>query len=137
MKTVNFTEMKKGTKDEYLLLDAYPLMRSPIGWILLNAIHKNIPIPTLLINKFWPKGTISQERITGTKTNIGPAVNRIESALAGIISSFTSNLRPSAIGWSTPSAPAYSGPILCWAAADIFLSSQTVTNYMSDFTWKA
>ena len=23
MKTVNFTEMKKGTKDEYLLLDEY------------------------------------------------------------------------------------------------------------------
>ena len=51
-------------------------------------------------------------------------MNKIESALEGIISSFTSNLRPSAIGWSTPKAPAYSGPILCWAAADIFLSNQ-------------
>ena len=55
-------------------------------------------------------------------------MNKIESAFAGIISSFTSNLRPSAIGCSTPKAPAYSGPILCWAAADIFLSNQTVTN---------
>ena len=51
------------------------------------------------------------KRITGTKTNMGPAV-KIESALAGIISSFTSNFRPSAISCNTPSAPAYSGPIL-------------------------
>ena len=70
-------------------------------------------MPTLLIKRFCPKGTISQDRITGIRTNIGPAVKRIPSALAGIISSLTSNLRPSAIGWRTPSAPAYSGPILC------------------------
>ena len=42
-----------------------------MGWILLRAIHKNIPIPTLLINRFWPKGTISQDSITGTKTRTG------------------------------------------------------------------
>ena len=96
-----------------MLFDAYPLIRRPIGWILLKAIHRNIPIPTLLIRRFCPKGTINQERITGTRTNIGPAVKRIPSALAGIISSLTSNLRPSAIGWRSPSAPAYSGPILC------------------------
>ena len=70
-------------------------------------------MPTLLISEFCPKGTINHERITGTNTNIGPAVNRTESAFAGMISSFTSNLRPSAIGCSTPKAHAYSGPILC------------------------
>jgi hypothetical protein len=71
--------------------------------MLLKAIQRKIPIPTLLIKRFCPKGTISQERITGTRTNIGPAVNRIPSALAGIISSLTSNFRPSQI--YTGSAP--------------------------------
>ena len=57
-----------------------------------------MPTPTLLISKFCPNGTINQDKITGTNTKTGPAVKSIESAFSGMISSFTSNLSPSAMG---------------------------------------
>ena len=104
--------------------------------MLLRAIQRKIPIPTLLISKCCPKGTTSQDRITGTTTSTGPKVNSRPSALAG--PTFTkevasplllkSNLSPSAIGCKMPRAPAYSGPMRCWAAAEILRSNQTVTS---------
>ena len=96
--------------------------------MLLRAIQRNTPTPTLLISRFWPKGTTSQLRITGTSTSTGPRVKSRPSALAGMMSSLNSSLRPSAIGCSTPRAPAYSGPIRCCAAAEILRSSQTFTS---------
>jgi len=96
--------------------------------MLLSAIQRKIPTPTLLISRFWPKGTTSQERITGTSTSTGPSVNSRPSARAGITSSLNTSLRPSARGWSTPSGPAYSGPMRCCTAAEILRSSQTLTS---------
>ena len=96
--------------------------------MLLRAIQRKIPIPTLLISKCCPKGTTSQDRITGTTTSTGPKVNSRPSALAGTTSSLKSNLSPSAIGCKMPRAPAYSGPMRCWAAAEILRSNQTVTS---------
>ena len=66
--------------------------------MLLKAIQRKIPTPTLLISRFWPKGMISQEMITGTTTSTGPRVNSRLSARAGMMSSLTSSLRPSARG---------------------------------------
>ena len=96
--------------------------------MLLREIQRNMPTPTLLINRCWPKGTTNQERITGTTTSTGPRLKSSPSALAGITSSLNSNLRPSAIGCRMPKAPAYSGPMRCWAAAEILRSNQTVTS---------
>ena len=65
---------------------------------------------------------------TGTTTTAGPNVNKIGSPLAGIISSFTRSLTPSATGCNNPRGPAYSGPIRCCTPAEIFRSNQTTTN---------
>eukprot|EP00976_Prorocentrum_cordatum_P025827 524431-Prorocentrum_minimum.AAC.1 len=67
-------------------------------------------------------------RNTGTTTTAGPNVNKIGSAFAGMISSFTRSLTPSATGCSNPKGPAYSGPIRCCTPAETFLSNQTTTN---------
>ena len=55
----------------------------------------------------------SYKKNIGITTIAGPKLNKISSALTGIISSLETSFIPSARGCKIPNAPAYSGPIRC------------------------
>ena len=98
-----------------------------MGTTLERVIQRKIPKFTSVMTRFCPKGTIKKDKNTGITTIAGPNVNNQGSDLLGITSSLKTNFIPSATGCKTPIGPAYSGPIRCWAAAEIFLSNQTAT----------
>ena len=61
-----------------------------------------------------PKGTTANTRNAGISEMMGPRVKMSASDRLGMMSSLATNLRPSAIGWSSPCQPTRMGPSRTW-----------------------
>src|ERR1041385_7451372 len=114
---------RKPPSSAYLELDDQPASINASTPTLETASTSNKPMLTSAMTAQSGPNGITEKTMKADATAIYGAKKKIQrSAFSGMKSSFVSNFRPSAIGWSSPHGPTRIGPSRAVMNAEIFRS---------------